>query len=78
MSIVLAMGVESAGDGVEGVSDGVESMRHHSGLTKEDAILVGASSLKQLEKNLHDLEMGPLPPVLVDAFEDAWKAIERW
>lgn len=52
-------------------------MRHHAGLTKEDAILVGVSSLKQLEQNLHDLEMGPLPPVLVDAFEDAWKAVEH-
>ncbi|KAF9392238.1 hypothetical protein CPB97_003201 [Podila verticillata] len=52
-------------------------MRHHSGLSKEDAILVGVSSLKQLEQNLHDLEMGPLPPVLVEAFEDTWKAVEH-
>ncbi|KAG0015573.1 Aflatoxin B1 aldehyde reductase member 2 [Podila clonocystis] len=52
-------------------------MRHHSDLTKQDAILVGVSSLKQLDQNLHDLEMGPLPPVLVDAFEDAWKTVEH-
>ncbi|KAF9396294.1 hypothetical protein CPC16_003262 [Podila verticillata] len=52
-------------------------MRHHSGLTKEDAVLVGVSSLRQLEQNIHDLEMGPLPPVLVDAFEDSWKAVEH-
>lgn len=38
---------------------------------------MGVSSLEQLEQNLHDLEVGPLPTVLVDAFEDAWKAVEH-
>ncbi|KAF9585859.1 hypothetical protein BGW38_000415 [Lunasporangiospora selenospora] len=52
-------------------------MRHHSGLTKEDGILVGASSFKQLEQNLLDLEMGPLSPTLVDAYENAWKSVEH-
>jgi aflatoxin B1 aldehyde reductase len=47
---------------------------HHSALKKEcgDAIIVGASSAKQLEENLKCLEQGPLPDDLVQAFEKAW------
>ncbi|KAG0248385.1 hypothetical protein DFQ27_000931 [Actinomortierella ambigua] len=52
-------------------------LRHHSGMGEGDAILVGVSSLKQLEQNLDDLEMGPLPADLVDAFEEAWKVVEH-
>ncbi|KAF9150206.1 Aflatoxin B1 aldehyde reductase member 2, partial [Actinomortierella ambigua] len=52
-------------------------LRHHSGLGEGDAVLVGVSSLKQLEQNLDDLEMGPLPADLVDAFEEAWKVVEH-
>ncbi|KAF9153832.1 hypothetical protein DFQ26_000419 [Actinomortierella ambigua] len=52
-------------------------LRHHSGLSEGDAVLVGVSSLKQLEQNLDDLEMGPLPADLVDAFEKAWKVVEH-
>ncbi|KAG0225761.1 hypothetical protein BGW42_004106 [Actinomortierella wolfii] len=47
-------------------------MRHHSGLTKHDGILVGASSLSQLQQNLDALHKHPLPESLVQAFEDAW------
>ncbi|KAH7471753.1 hypothetical protein FOMA001_g13288 [Fusarium oxysporum f. sp. matthiolae] len=47
---------------------------HHSQLKAErgDAIIVSASSLKQLEQNLAALEKGPLPEELVQAFDEAW------
>ncbi|KAF9555159.1 hypothetical protein EC968_009113 [Mortierella alpina] len=47
-------------------------MRHHSGLDDKDGIVVGASSLAQLENNLLDLEKGPLPQAMIDAFDEAW------
>ena len=47
---------------------------HHSQLEAErgDAIIVSASSVKQLEQNLAALEKGPLPEELVQAFDRAW------
>ncbi|KAF9944805.1 Aflatoxin B1 aldehyde reductase member 2 [Mortierella alpina] len=47
-------------------------MRHHSGLGEKDGIVIGASSLKQLENNLLDLEKGSLPQAMIDALDDAW------
>lgn len=48
---------------------------HHSALnTKKgnDGIIIGVSSLSQLESNLTDLEKGPLPEDVVKALDDAW------
>ncbi|KAF9272107.1 hypothetical protein BGZ68_002707, partial [Mortierella alpina] len=47
-------------------------MRHHSGLGDKDGIVIGASSLSQLEANLLDLEKEPLSQAMIDAFDDAW------
>lgn len=48
----------------------------HSGLDAEkgDAVIIGASSLAQLEQNLEILAQGPLPEEVVAAFEAAWQA----
>jgi aflatoxin B1 aldehyde reductase len=53
---------------------GLRWMVHHSVLKKElkDALIVGASSTKQLEENLVDLEKGPLPDEVVQALNDGW------
>lgn len=50
-------------------------MVHHSLLQgdKGDAIIIGASSIKQLEENLKNLEMGPLPDSVVEAFNQGWE-----
>lgn len=50
-------------------------MVHHSKLKEEngDAIIVGASSVKQLEENLQNLEKGPLPEDVVRAFDQGWE-----
>lgn len=49
---------------------------HHSGLRIKDGndgILLGISSVAQLENNLDNLEKGPLPNELVQALDEAWK-----
>lgn len=61
-----------------GISTAEAALRwisHHSKLGTEtgDAIIIGASSAQQLEENLANLEKGPLPEELVNAFDDAWK-----
>jgi aflatoxin B1 aldehyde reductase len=52
---------------------------HHSELktrTKggNDGVIIGVSSLQQLEGNLADLEKGPLPDDVVKALDEAWMA----
>ncbi|KAK9326768.1 NADP-dependent oxidoreductase domain-containing protein [Lipomyces starkeyi] len=56
---------------------------HHSQLKfvrgKElagDGIIVGVSSLKQLEDNINAIEGDPLPSDVVDALETAWKIVK--
>lgn len=51
---------------------------HHSLMKAEygDAIIIGASSAKQLEENLESLEKGPLPEEMVKAFEEGWMAVK--
>ncbi|KOC12435.1 aldo/keto reductase [Aspergillus flavus AF70] len=52
---------------------------HHSVLDKKhgDALIIGASSVKQLEGNLADSEKGPLPEDVVQAMEQAWQLIQE-
>ncbi|OBS64802.1 hypothetical protein A6R68_06669, partial [Neotoma lepida] len=47
---------------------------HHSQLKggHGDAVILGMSSLQQLEQNLALVEEGPLEPAVVEAFEQAW------
>jgi len=48
---------------------------HHSGLKIKDGndgIIIGVSSLAQLEGNLKDLEKGPLPEEVVKTLDEAW------
>jgi aflatoxin B1 aldehyde reductase len=53
-------------------------MTHHSKLSKEqkDAIIIGASSAKQLEQNLIDMEKGPLPDDVLHAFDEGWLKVK--
>jgi aflatoxin B1 aldehyde reductase len=47
---------------------------HHSLMKKEhgDAVIIGASSVKQLEENLRNLGKGPLPEEMIRAFDEGW------
>jgi len=47
-------------------------LQHHSALTPEDGVILGASSVKQLEANIIDSEGGPLPDEVVQLLENAW------
>jgi aflatoxin B1 aldehyde reductase len=49
---------------------------HHSVLSASagDGLILGASSLNQLEENLVAIRQPPLPPPIVQAFENAWLA----
>ncbi|GAB1289144.1 Aflatoxin B1 aldehyde reductase member 2 [Apodemus speciosus] len=52
-------------------------MYHHSQLkgTHGDAVILGMSSLEQLEQNLAMVEEGPLEPAVVEAFDQAWDLV---
>lgn len=60
------------------VETAIRWLVHHSALEVKDGgkdgIILGVSSLEQLEQNLDALEAGPLPEELVKALDDAWKA----
>ena len=51
---------------------------HHSQLkgSFHDAVIIGVSSVKQLESNLVDLEKEPLPEDAVKAFDDRWMKVK--
>lgn len=54
---------------------------HHSKLNTDrskggnDGIIVGVSSVKQLEGNIKDLEKGPLPDEVVETLDKAWEVV---
>ncbi|KAL9053106.1 MAG: hypothetical protein Q9162_004970 [Coniocarpon cinnabarinum] len=52
-------------------------MTNHSQLKREkgDSIIIGASSAKQLQQNLVDLEKGPLPDDIVKALDAGWEKV---
>jgi aflatoxin B1 aldehyde reductase len=48
---------------------------NHSALNFKDGndgVIIGVSSLKQLDENLKDCEKGPLPQEVLDALDKAW------
>lgn len=55
---------------------------HHSALRVfekdggHDGIIIGVSSLQQLEANVADLEKGPLPDEVVHVLDQAWDGIK--
>ncbi|KAI7817008.1 Aldo/keto reductase [Gamsiella multidivaricata] len=51
-------------------------MSHHAGLGPQDGIIIGASSVGHLEANLKDLEKGPLPKGVVEAYDEAWEHVK--
>jgi len=52
---------------------------HHSDLKIKDGndgVIIGVSSLSQLEGNLRDLEKGPLPEEVVQILDQAWNTVK--
>ncbi|KAL5340454.1 Aldo/keto reductase [Aspergillus crustosus] len=52
---------------------------HHSALNiadGTDGVIIGFSSVEQLERNLDDFDKGPLPSEIVEALDQAWYVVK--
>ena len=49
--------------------------QHHSALTSEDGVILGASSAAQLKQNCEDSAKGPLPEPVVKALDEAYQTV---
>jgi aflatoxin B1 aldehyde reductase len=65
---------ESEARGISGHEVALRWVLHHSALdaSKGDAMIIGASSMKQLEENLRICEQGRLPDELLQLLESTW------
>lgn len=52
------------------------SVLKHRRVGGNDGIIIGVSSLEQLDANLKDLEKGPLSGEVLEALDKAWKVSE--
>mmetsp|Transcript_20204 Transcript_20204/g.46851 ORF Transcript_20204/g.46851 Transcript_20204/m.46851 type:complete len:123 (+) Transcript_20204:838-1206(+) len=72
----LAAACDSAG--VTMVEATYRWLMHHSALGEGDGLLLGASSLPQLQQNLDACcEDEPLPAEVVAAFNEAWALVQK-
>ena len=64
--------------GISGHAAALRWTAWHSQLAAEegDAVIVGSSSLAQLEENLNILEQGPLPEPLLDVLSAVWEDVK--
>lgn len=51
-------------------------VRWHSMLGKEDSLIIGASSVSQLEDMVEELEKGPLEKQVVERIEEMWEGVK--
>lgn len=49
---------------------------YHSSLEDADGIILGASSIKQIESNVESIRRGPLPQDCLNTFKRIWEALE--
>lgn len=49
---------------------------YHSSLEKDDGIILGASSVKQIRSNIESIKQGPLPQDCLNTFEQIWETLE--
>ncbi|KAL6411071.1 Aflatoxin B1 aldehyde reductase member 3 [Ilyonectria robusta] len=68
----------TANHGINGHAAALRWTAYHSVLSKtyDDAIIVGASSVQQLESNMDMIEQGPLPDDVVAALEAVYAEID--
>ncbi|MCJ1285984.1 hypothetical protein MMC26_005326 [Xylographa opegraphella] len=67
---------EAQKQGLTGQAAALRWVLHHSALSAKhgDAMIVGASSMRQLEENLEICKEGPLPDGVVKVIEDVWQS----
>lgn len=65
--------------GIEGHAAALRWTVYHSILRAEygDAVILGASSVEQLEKNLKAVEAGPLNTELAQAVDSVWEEVRE-
>lgn len=51
-------------------------LQHHSKMTPEDGVIIGASSVQQVKDNIEYSELGPLPEDVLKACEEAWMIVK--
>ncbi|KAH7926385.1 Aldo/keto reductase [Leucogyrophana mollusca] len=70
--------VKGAGDkhGLRLTEIALRWIQHHSILTPEDGVILGASSAAQLEQNCADSEKGPLPEDVLQALDEACRIVK--
>ncbi|KAF7371179.1 Aflatoxin B1 aldehyde reductase member 3 [Mycena sanguinolenta] len=68
----------AAAHGLTMAEVGFRWVSHSSFLRREhgDAVIIGGSSVKQIEENLVSLEKGPLPADVLTALDAAWAAVK--
>jgi aryl-alcohol dehydrogenase-like predicted oxidoreductase len=66
----LTLAAQAAGRSLTSLALGW--LAHHAGI---DSVILGASSLKQLQENLAALDDGPLPPEAVEACNRVWEKL---
>lgn len=69
----------AAAAGVNGHAMALRWTMYHSILSGEhgDAVILGASSLQQLEDNLDAIEAGPLTQDLVELVNGVWDSVQE-
>ena len=65
--------IQNALSGANMANAALRWMRHHSKLTSEDGIIVGASTISHFESNIESLGQAPLSDDIVKAFDEACK-----
>lgn len=65
--------------GIDGHAAALRWTVYHSILRAEhgDAVILGASSAEQLERNLEAVETGPLAEDLVQVVDEVWEAVKE-
>lgn len=53
-------------------------LQHHSALQPGDAVILGAASVEQLEKNIFDCEGGPLSEEVVELMGRVWQGVKHF
>lgn len=67
--------VKSHAQGMPLIEVALRWMQHHSKLTEQDGVIIGGSSVKQIEENCALSEKGPLPEELLQGLDAAWQAV---
>lgn len=64
-------------EGVTSTEVAIRWVTHHSALTEEDSVVLGASKVAQIQETMAFIRKGELPEKLLRLTEDLWKALRE-